>query len=160
MRWSVRGPWREEWRRFRALLREAGLPVEGVGPETGDLFLVAVDAAGQVAGGVGLQGQGADVLLRSLVVASGERGSGLGGALIAAVEQLARDRRVERIYVLTETAEAIFSARGYSKLPRDRAPGCIRQTAEFAVLCPASARLMVKRLDAPGCDRRDEGPVH
>lgn len=160
MSWTIREPWQKEWERYRELLRDANLPLEGVGPGKGGLFLVAVDSAGRVAGGVGLDGMGPELLLRSLVVAPAERGSGLGRALLAAIEEMARDSGAESLFLLTETAARFFAGRGFLDLSREQAPACIRQTAEFAVLCPASARLMVKTLGRERDDKDDTGSIH
>ena len=127
MSWTIREPWQKEWERYRELLRDANLPLEGVGPGKGGLFLVAVDSAGRVAGGVGLDGMGPELLLRSLVVAPAERGSGLGRALLAAVEEMARDSGAESLFLLTETAARFFAGRGFLDLSREQALAAYRR---------------------------------
>jgi amino-acid N-acetyltransferase len=55
---------------------------------------------------------------------------------------------VETLLLLTTTAERFFARRGYAVGPRDAAPLEIRQTPEFAGLCPSSSVCMRKRLPA------------
>jgi amino-acid N-acetyltransferase len=144
LNFTIRQPWREEWDSYRALLRQADLTVDGVGPGSDETFLVAVDGDGAVHGGVGLEGVGPEVLLRSLVVSSEAKGMGLGSALLDSMLNAAADSDAKAIYLLTTTAAAFFEARGFRPLDREQAPQRIRQSREFAVLCPVSAVLMVK----------------
>jgi amino-acid N-acetyltransferase len=158
--WSIRQPWGEEWSRYRCLLRHVRLPAHGVDPRSGCLYLVAVDQAGRVAGGVGLEGLGPEVLLRSLAVAVDYRRAGLGSHLLVSAEKAAAAGGAKRIFLLTTTAKEFFASRGYREIPRKRAPAPIRATEEFATLCPASARLMVRRVSAGSNDRQQEGQLH
>jgi amino-acid N-acetyltransferase len=87
-------------------------------------------------------------LLRSLAVAPAWQGQGLGSALVAHAEQAARQRGIAALYLLTPTAEAFFARRGYVRLPREAAPSVLRQTTEFASLCPASAVCLTRTLTA------------
>ena len=95
---------------------------------------------------VGLEFCGADVLLRSLVVAPDSRAAGLGSALVEHAESYARARGAGSMFLLTTTAEGFFSRRGYAPAQRESAPTAIRATGEFAELCPASSAFMVKKL--------------
>lgn len=142
--WKIRRPWKREWDRYRALLHQAELPVEGVSPDSGETFFVLVNDAGHVAGGIGLEGAGPDLLLRSLIVHPDHRGSGLGNTLLMAIEAEAVARNAHAIYLLTTSATAFFAASGFIQLDREDAPERIRQSREFAALCPATAVLMVK----------------
>jgi hypothetical protein len=47
-----------------------------------------------------------------------------------------------------EAASGFFTRLGYAKCDRAVVPQPIRDTAQFAVLCPASADVLVKRLPA------------
>ena len=156
IRWSIRQPWHSEWRRYRRILGGYELPTEGVGPGRTGHYLVAVDRNGRVAGGVGIEGLGPDVLLRSLAVSADYDGAGLGTVLLTAAEQAARNSDARRVFLLTTSAVGFFGKRGYSKLKRVDAPAAIRASQEFASLCPATAQLMVKGL-YPGTHDSDEG---
>ena len=127
------------------LLQDAQLP----SADLASLDLRAFFACGSPEspdGIVGLELHGRVALLRSLVVRPAHRSLGLGHALVEAAERHARSHGVEEIYLLTTTASSFFERLGYACMDRDAAPAAIRQTREFAALCPASAVLMVKRL--------------
>ena len=94
----------------------------------------------------GLEGEGADRLLRSIVVLADRRGAGIGRALIAALEQEARELGVQRLHLLTTTAAPFFSTMGYAPSERHAAPPAIAASREFTSLCPASAAYLVKAL--------------
>ena len=70
------------------------------------------------------------------------RGRGLGRRLTFAAVDLARTLGVETLYLLTETAERFFGMLGFYPLPRAEVPDAVRVSAEFAFVCPASARAM------------------
>lgn len=124
-----------------ALLRAERLPVEGV-MEHLDNF-VGLFRGERLIGAVGLEIYGAAALLRSLVVTSTEQGKGYGQRLYRAVIDKAREAGVGEIYLLTETAENFFAARGFRKIPREQADPGVRQSVEFRSACPASAVCMV-----------------
>lgn len=94
----------------------------------------------------GLEGSGADRLLRSVVVAPERRGSGVGAALVAALEEAARGDGAQRLHLLTTTAARFFATHGYRPADRGAAPAAIAASREFTALCPASATYMVKTL--------------
>jgi len=122
------------------LLAGANLP-------TGDLrstpgrFYVALEDGNRVGVG-GLELYGSDGLLRSVVVEPSTRGNGLGTAICGALEDRARDEGVETLYLLTTTAAEFFADRGYREIDRDDPPAAIRETTEFAELCPSTATCM------------------
>lgn len=94
----------------------------------------------------GLEGQGTDRLLRSIVILRDYRGHGLGRALVAALEQQARDLGIGRLHLLTTTAAPFFRALGYIDTDRDAAPPAVGASREFTSLCPASASYLAKAL--------------
>lgn len=132
-------------REVKTLLTAAGLPIDDITPEHLEHF-TAVRTGECLEGVVGIELHDSVALLRSLAVVSPNRGSGLGGRLLAAAEQYAEEKGVHSIFLLTTTAESFFSKQGYSALSREAAPDAIRNTSEFAGICPASAVLMVKDL--------------
>ena len=99
-------------------------------------------------GVVGIEPHGSVALLRSLAVAASKRGSGIGSALLKQAEQYAMEGCFRSMFLLTTTSEAFFKKHRYSTISRDKAPEEIRNTAEFAGICPSGSVLMVKRLPA------------
>jgi N-acetylglutamate synthase-like GNAT family acetyltransferase len=120
-----------------ALLREAGLPHEDFAKHLAH-FVVA-RRGGVLVGAVGAEVCGPDALLRSLVVARGQRGAGLGDALMRRLEVEAATWGVTRWWLLTTTAEAFFVKRGFRTTARSEAPERITATEEFRGLCPSVA---------------------
>lgn len=99
---------------------------------------------GERVGVCGLERYGSDGLLRSLVVEESARGNGVGTALCAELEEMARTNGVETVYLLTTTAAEFFDTRGYTAVDRSEPPASIQQTSEFADLCPETAVCMRK----------------
>lgn len=108
--------------------------------------LVVARAGNEVVGTGGVEVHGRDGLLRSVVVEDSFRGRGEGATICDALEDDARREGVETLYLLTTTAAAFFRRRGYETVAREDAPSDIRETTEFADLCPASATCMAKDL--------------
>ena len=127
-----------------ALLTGSALPVDDLRASSIG-FLVAEDA-GTIVGVVGLETFDEAGLLRSLAVAPAQRGQGLGGELVDALERDACDRGLRQLVLLTQTAERFFAQRGYRVIERADAPVAIQGSAEFRSICPASAACMVKTL--------------
>jgi amino-acid N-acetyltransferase len=132
----------------RDLLGGAGLPTDDLTCAPG-LQIYVLEAEGLLAGVIGLERFGAGALLRSLVVARDYRRHGLGHELVVQLERYAQAGGVERLVLLTETAEAFFRRRGYVPIDRRKVPEAIKQSAEFRSLCPASAMCMTKPLLSP-----------
>jgi amino-acid N-acetyltransferase len=128
-----------------ALLKAASLPTRDLTDAHMEHFFYCGLAAAPM-GLVGIEICGEFALLRSLAVADGRRSGGLGSALVARAEQHARFSGVKALYLLTTTAEDFFRRRGYVTASRESAPTEIRQSREFADICPASSALMVKEL--------------
>ena len=100
-------------------------------------------------GVVGLEMHDQAALLRSLVVPAGERGKGLGAALVSHAEQFAARHGIDAIYLLTTTAAAFFERQGYGHASRQNAPATIAATRQFSHLCPSSSAFMTKSLAVP-----------
>lgn len=130
---------------LRPALAAAGLPIDDLA-DAGRSFFELSDEQGPI-GFVGLEGEGPERLLRSLVVLPGRKRQGNGGLLVAHVEAVARRYGVERLHLLTTTVADFFRVRGYRPAERSAAPSPIAATAQFASLCPGSAAYLVKDLE-------------
>jgi amino-acid N-acetyltransferase len=126
------------------LLVDAGLPLDGVRDHFGCFFVV--DDGGQIIGAAGLELYGQHALLRSVVVATGTKGTGLGTLLTRRVMDEAVARGARGIYLLTTTAEDFFPRFGFVRITRDDVPEAIRVSREFQGACPASATVMRREL--------------
>jgi N-acetylglutamate synthase-like GNAT family acetyltransferase len=129
---------------LRDALAASNLPVADLA-EPGRAFFRFDDDDGLVGYG-GLEGSGADRLLRSLLVVANRRGDGLGRVILGLLEAEARELDVARLHLLTTTAAPFFAANGYAAADRTTAPALIASSREFTALCPASAAYLVKAL--------------
>ncbi len=131
--------------RVISLLSAAGLPAADFSENFTGNFLVA--SAGQsVVGSIALEPFANLGLLRSLVVDPDYRGGGLGRLLVGELEAHARGNGTSELWLLTIDADRFFVGLGYRLQKREQAPGVIRRTREFSLLCPDDAILMKKRL--------------
>src|SRR3954453_5645110 len=122
------------------LLDRAGLPTAGVADNFSQ-FLVA-EARGTLVGVVGLELYGQSALLRSAAVEGSWRGSGVGRVLVERALDLARERGIEDVYLLTTTAEHYFPKFGFVCVRRDEVAQGVQTSVEFQTACPASATVM------------------
>jgi amino-acid N-acetyltransferase len=128
-----------------ALLERAGLPTADFVSRPG-LQMWMLEENGSLLGVIALERFGNCGLLRSLVVIPEHRSCGFGHRLVSRLEHDAFVQGVERLVLLTETAEPFFRRLGYDALERRYVSDEVRQSAEFRSLCPASALCMSKAL--------------
>ena len=128
----------------RVLLAEAGLPTSDLAAAK-PKFTVLRERGRIVAAGA-LQPFGSAALVRSVVVAGDRRGAGLGRIIVQELEKIAREARIGRLFLLTETAGEFFVHLGYRVIERIDVPQEVQGSEEFRSLCPASAVCMMKRL--------------
>jgi amino-acid N-acetyltransferase len=126
------------------LLGNAGLPTEGVLEHFATFFVV--DDGGKIVGAAGLELYGKQALLRSVVVASATKGTGVGTLLTRRAIDEAFARGARAIYLLTTTAEAFFPRFGFERITREEVPEALRVSREFQGACPASATVMRRGL--------------
>jgi amino-acid N-acetyltransferase len=132
-------------RAVATLLDSAGLPTGGLGGDGAAITLVAA-GGGHVVGAAVVERYADDGLLRSVVVASSQRGDGIGQRPVAAAEVAAADAAIRCLYLLTEEATGFFADLGYRRVDRRAVPGPLQESDEFSVLCPVDAAVMMKRL--------------
>ncbi|SAL81534.1 arsenic resistance N-acetyltransferase ArsN2 [Caballeronia telluris] len=143
---NIRAARTEDLDAIAALLAENGLSASDVTPDQLRDFAVAEDAHGSVVGSVGLEGFGAEALLRSLAVAKPERSAGLGTKLLLHAEYMALTLGVSELWLLTTTATDFFRRAGYLPVARPSAPTGLQSSTQFAQLCPSTAVCMKKKL--------------
>ena len=130
---------------IRALLRDAGLPVDDLTGGDPVRFWLIRDASGPI-GTIALERYEDVALLRSLAVRSDHRGEGLARALVLHAERQATAEGIRSLYLLTTTASDLFARLGYERIARTQAPEAAQRTAQFRSLCPDSAVCRVKHL--------------
>lgn len=126
-------------------LAAAGLPAADV--RDGATRFYVAGLGGERVGVGGVERYGSDALLRSVAVVEERRGEGVGSALCEELERRAARDGVGALYLLTTTAADFFAVRGYERVDRDAVPAPLRESPQFASLCPDTAAAMRKRLD-------------
>ena len=127
-----------------ALLDASRLPRAGIENHVASTLVARQDSG--VVGTAALELYGGAALLRSVAVATALRGQGLGAALTMAALELARQRGVRSVYLLTETASRFFPRFGFHAISRAEVDAAVRASREFTTACPKSALVMVKQL--------------
>ena len=123
-----------------ALLTNQHLPIDGL---TGHLptTLVAKDS-GRVVGSVAIEVYKDGGLLRSVAVDDALKGQGVGRALTDAAFQMARNKGLRTLFLLTTTAENYFPKFGFERIQRADVPASVQTSVEFTSACPSSAVVM------------------
>ena len=127
-----------------ALLDASRLPRAGIEDHVANTIVARQDSG--VVGTAALELYGGAALLRSVAVAAPLRGQGLGAALTTAALELARQRGVRSVYLLTETAGQFFPKFGFTAITRAQVEPAVLESPEFTTACPKSAMVMVKQL--------------
>lgn len=127
------------------LLRSNQLPSEDL-DQAKHQFWVALQQ-NDVVGAIGLELYGQYGLLRSMVVNEAARGQGIAAALVGILESAARARDIDAVFLLTETAASYFGKRGYQEIAREDVPPEVKASTEFSHVCPATARVLVKKIN-------------
>ena len=131
-------------RAIHLLLEESGLPGKDIFRHL-DHFILARNSE-KIVGCIGLEIYEEIGFVRSLAVQTAFRNQGIADTLYRECEKQAAFLGIRDLYLLTITAEAFFTKRGWTRIDRGDAPEVIRRTEEFKGLCPASAIPMRKRI--------------
>lgn len=126
-------------------LRSEELPDDDISLPNRHFFFFK-DEDGQFLGIGGFEIHGSDALLRSVVTAPEVRGQGHGMPMVEALLNEMRGHGAESVYLLTTTAGGFFSKFGFAEITRDEVPPGIKATQEYALLCPADALVMRRKL--------------
>lgn len=127
------------------LLRDAGLPIDGLVEHLNTAFVARDGAA--VVGCSALETYEDGALLRSMVVAPAAQGRGVGKRLTEAAVSLAQSVRMPAVYLLTTSAESYFGKLGFTVVTREQVPASVKESIEFRSACPATAIAMWKPLN-------------
>ncbi len=136
-------PESEDWSTLFDLLTLADLPTSDLAD--GARFYAVEDEVDLIGFG-GLEGTGPDQLVRSVVTVPGLRHRGLGPTVVGRLVDQARRDGAQRLWLLTTKADRFFADLGWMAVERARAPQTVRTSQLYRGLCPATARLMLRRL--------------
>ena len=126
------------------LLAENHLPPDGLSEHVASMLVAREN--GHIVGTAALELYVDGALLRSVAVAPALHRQRLGRALTEAAIQLARERHVPAVYLVTTTAPEYFPKFGFETIARADVPAGVRTSIEFTTACCASAIVMRKRL--------------
>ena len=126
-----------------ALLGENDLPIADL-DESKVLFTCLSNE--EVIGTGGLEFFRDCALLRSVSVRKDLQKRGLGKFIVDELEKIAKGKGINRLYLLTTTAEDFFTKLGYKTVDREELPIEIKNTTEFTSVCPSTARVLRKLL--------------
>jgi amino-acid N-acetyltransferase len=124
-------------------LQQQQLPVTDI---TADSLLYSLNEDKRIVGTAGLEIFDEGALLRSVAVVKSVQGQGYGRHIICSIEQIAKERAVNCIYLITHTAKDFFEHHGYTVIDRPSTPQFLQNTEQFSSLCPSSASVMMKRI--------------
>jgi amino-acid N-acetyltransferase len=111
----------------------------------GNIFLLYYDDEDNVIGSAGLEIYGEAGLIRSIAVSSKDRGKKLGTKIVDEMLLLARTKNLRSVFLLTETANEFFLKVGFQDFSRHDVPEAVKNSSEFSLVCPASAKCMAFR---------------
>ena len=135
--WIIRRATPHDWPKIAALLANVDLPLAGAENLLCDFFLAFRDDV--LLGTAGLERYGDIALLRSVAVASTERGHSLGKALVQRVLAYAASLEVRQVVLLTTTAANFFLRFGFQPISRTEFPLTAQVSVEFQEACSDTA---------------------
>lgn len=122
------------------LLADHGLPADGLLDHLDTALVLRLDDRVAACAALEIYADGA--LLRSVAVDNVLKGRGLGQQIVRAALDLARQRGLASVYLLTTTADGFFPRFGFRPIARADVPAGVRTSVEFQSACPASAIVM------------------
>lgn len=126
------------------LLKSVNLPTQGVKKHLQHFKVMVIDET--LVGTVGLEIYGRKALLRSLAVVKEHQGKGYGNFLYQAILTEALQKNISELFLLTETAQTFFAARGFKAVSREQVDRRVKTSREFLEACPESAVCMHLKL--------------
>ena len=126
------------------LLANSHLPVSDL--NAGERTFLSATSSGKLIGCVAVETYEDSGLLRSLAVTEEFRGKGIGKKLVEEAESWAKSNNLKCLYLLTTTASGFFPKLGWTIAERSAAPDSIKNSSEFASVCPSTAVFMSKNL--------------
>jgi amino-acid N-acetyltransferase len=119
------------------LLSDCHLPTQDIIQNKIDFKVATND--NDLVGCIGIEPYGKDALLRSFAVSDRFRNKGLGSDLLKSMINECKEMGIERVHLLTTTAEKYFLKYGFIKSNRVSAPKSIIETTEFSEICPSTS---------------------
>ncbi len=124
------------------LIKNCELPYEDLNDEKISSFITAkIDNT--IIGCIGIEIFNSEGLLRSLAVDKEYSYKKIGSELYDKLISYSIETGVKTMHLLTTTAEDFFSRKGFIKTDRSNVPLVLKETVEFAALCPSNSTYMI-----------------
>ena len=127
-----------------ALLEMEGLCFNDINNE--EVHLFEVKSNKEVIGYFGYELYDNNALFRSMVVAPEFRKKGYGKLIWDEAKERLVNEHVDKVFLLTNTADQFFKTQGFVEIPRASVPKDIASTTEFIEFCPSDSTCMTINL--------------
>ena len=124
------------------LLTLVNLPFEGVKEHISNFFVYKDKQSNSVNGCIGLELYSRYALLRSAAVHPENQGQGIGKKLTEKIISHAIEIGVEKIFLITNTAENYFKKKGFTIIPMSKVPEEVKRSVEFTFQCAKTGVVM------------------
>jgi len=141
---NIRLAEQSDWAQITQLLQDSNLPTVGAQEHLPNF--VTAWRGSVLVGCAGLENYGTVGLLRSVAVKPAERGIGLGQTLTQRMLTQAKEKGLDQVLLLTETAQEFFPRFGFQVINRTAVPIEATESAEFKGACCESAVVMALSL--------------
>lgn len=135
---------RSEISSIKLLLHKFGLPDSDL--ETAPIQFFGIKENDKLIATGALEIYGFSAVLRSVGVRQKYRNLGYGNHIINFLEKKAIEMGIQKLFLLTTTAEVFFRKLNYNPIHRDLCPNEIKSSAQFKDICPTTARCLFKIL--------------
>ncbi|MHB8566905.1 MAG: GNAT family N-acetyltransferase [Nitrososphaerales archaeon] len=120
------------------ILEKKGLTKDGI--KDAQCWIIKLN--NKIIGSIGLEVWGKQGLLRSLAVEEKSRKKGLGRSLVFYVLEVARQKNLEEVFLLSEASAEYYLRFGFEYYERKLVSGDVLKSAEFRGACLESAKVM------------------
>lgn len=135
---------RSEITSIKKLLHSVGLPDSDL--ENAPVHFVGIRENNEIIASGALEIYGKNAVLRSVAVKKDFQKSGFGKQIVGFLEQKAGEQEIEKLFLLTTTAESFFKKLKYHTIQRDLCPDVIKTSEQFKSVCPYTAICLSKNL--------------
>lgn len=133
-----------EIKSIKKLLQSNGLPHSDL--ETAPLHFFGVKENNEIIATGALEIYGKYAVLRSVAIKLHFQNLGYGKQIVKFLEKKAGELGVQKLYLLTTTAESFFRKLKYHPVQRELCPDKIKSSTQFNNICPSTASCLFKNL--------------
>ena len=133
-----------DYDKIKELLKTNNLPYEDI--ISSKVEFITYKSNGYLVGCIGIEKYGEDGLLRSLEVDNEYKSTGIGKYLLNELISKSRNEGINKLHLLTTTADKYFASKGFRNSERSNAPRAILNSKEFTEICPSNSIYMIVKL--------------